>query len=227
MTAMTRRPGPGNRRGSRPQLGLIRSRAALAVGVAAVAAVTAACGSGGGGALTAVQLGKPEALPVGMFTDTAGQPFNLAQQAKGKLTLLYFGYTNCPDVCPTTMADLGTALRALPAKMDAKVQVVFVTSDPARDTTTAIKAWLAHFDQGLAHPFVGLRTTVPKVDAYAKKLGIPLEPPIIKNGQEEVTHGAEVLIFSPKTGAADYTWLPGATVGQYDHDLKSRFLGQA
>jgi protein SCO1/2 len=195
----------------------------MTVGVGALAALIAACGSSGG-SLTAVQLGQPEAIPAQTFTDTAGQPYSLQQQAKGKLTLVYFGYTNCPDVCPTTMADLGTALRSLPASVDKKVQVVFITSDPGRDTPSKIKSWLGHFDSGVANPFVGLRTTVPEVDAFGKKLGIPLEPPVIKkDGSEdvyEVTHGAAVLIFAPDTGKADYTFLPGATAQQYAHDIK-------
>ena len=64
--------------------------------------------------------------------------------------LVYFGYTHCPDVCPTTMADLGTALRQLPAQIQQATQVVFVTSDPARDTAPVLRAWLANFDAGLA-----------------------------------------------------------------------------
>ncbi|HEX7354501.1 MAG TPA: SCO family protein [Mycobacteriales bacterium] len=198
-------------------------RVAVLAAAAGLAVLATACGSGSGG-LTAVQLGKPEAIPAQTFTDTAGQPYDLQQQAKGKLTLVYFGYTNCPDVCPTTMADIGTALRSLPASTQKKVQVVFVTSDPGRDTPPKIRAWLDHFDQGLANPFVGLRTTVPAVDAFGQKLGIPLEPPVIKqDGTEdvyEVTHGAAVLIFAPKTATADYTWLPGATAQQYAHDIK-------
>lgn len=198
-----------------------RRWALLTVGVAALALLTTACGSGGGGSLTAVQLGKPEAIPAGTFTDTAGQPYDLQQRAKGKLTLVYFGYTNCPDVCPTTMADLGTALRSLPAKVDKEVQVVFITSDPARDTPSKIKAWLAHFDSGVANPFVGLRTSVADVDAYGQKLGIALEPPVTeKDGTIEVTHGAQTLAFAPDTGKADYVFLPGATAQQYAHDIK-------
>lgn len=211
MSPRTGRIGPARR---------LRRRTALLAMTAAIAALTAGCGSGGG-SLTAVQLGQPEAVPAGTFTDTAGQPYDLQQQAKGKLTLVYFGYTNCPDVCPTTMADLGTALRSLPAAVEKKVQVVFITSDPARDTPPKIKAWLAHFDSGVANPFVGLRTTVPDVDAFGKTLGIPLEPPVTqKDGTVGVTHGAETLAFAPTDGNADYVFLPGTTAQQYAHDIK-------
>jgi protein SCO1/2 len=199
----------------------LRRRALLLVGAASLALLTTACGSGGGGSLTAVQLGTPTAIPAGTFTDTAGQPYDLQQRAKGKLTLVYFGYTNCPDVCPTTMADLGTALRSLPAKVDKDVQVVFITSDPTRDTPPKIKAWLGHFDSGVANPFIGLRTSVAKVDAYGRKLGIALEPPVTaKDGSVEVTHGAQTLAFAPDTGKADYVFLPGTTSQQYAHDIK-------
>lgn len=200
----------------------LRRRAALLAGVACLAAFTAACGSSGGGGLsTAVQLGRPEAVPAGTFTDTTGRPYDLQQQAQGKLTLVYFGYTNCPDVCPTTMADVGTALRSLPVDVARKVQVVFITSDPARDTPPVLAAWLAHFDSGVPNAFVGLRTTVAAVDAYGKQLGVPLEPPVTeKDGTVDVTHGAETLAFAPSTGKADYVFLTGATAQQYAHDIK-------
>lgn len=198
-----------------------RSRLAGFLAAAALAALTAACGSSGGAVSTAVQLGQPEAIPAGSFTDTAGQPYDLRQQAKGKLTLVFFGYTNCPDECPTTMADLGTALRSLPTDVADKVQVVFITSDPARDTSPVLRAWLHHFDAGLANPFVGLRTSVAAVDAYGKKLGIPLQPPVTqKDGTVDVVHGAETLAFAPSTGEADYVFLTSTTSQQYAHDIK-------
>jgi protein SCO1/2 len=117
------------------------------------------------------------------------------------------------------MAALGAALRSLPAKIDKDVQVVFVTSDPARDTVPVMAKWLSNFDSGVANPFIGLATTVKAVDAYGAKLGIELDPPVVKDGQEEVTHGAQVLAFGAN-GTADLVWLPGSmTVAQYASDI--------
>jgi protein SCO1/2 len=199
----------------------------LTAGACAVLAFTAACGGGGSSSLTAAQLSAPLAVPAGSFTDTANQQYDLASASKGLLTLVYFGYTNCPDVCPTTMADIGNALRSLPADVSKNVQVVFVTSDPARDTPAAMKTWLSNFDTGLSRPFIGLTSTIPAIDAYAAKLGVTLEPPEKqKDGTIEVTHAAQVIAFSPKTNTADYVWLPGTKVSQYASDIKALESGK-
>jgi protein SCO1/2 len=195
-------------------------------GTCAVAALVAACG-GSGGSLNAAQLASPLSFPAGSFTDTANQQYDPASASTGLLTLVYFGYTNCPDVCPTTMADLGTALRSLPSDVSKNVQVVFVTSDPARDTPAVMSKWLANFDTGLPRPFIGLTNTIPVIDAYADKLGVPLEAPEKeKDGTISVTHGAQVIAFSPKTHTADYVWLTGTTVKQYASDIRQLESGK-
>jgi protein SCO1/2 len=195
-------------------------RIQLFAGTCAVLAGVAACG-GGSSSLNASKLGAPLPVPAGSFTDTSNQQYDLAGASKGLLTLLYFGYTNCPDVCPTTMADIGTALRSLPTSVSKNVQVVFVTSDPARDTPAAMKKWLGSFDQGLPRPFIGLTNTNAVIDAYAKKLFVDIEPPQReKDGTISVTHSAQVYAFSPKTHTSDYVWLEGTTVKEYAADIK-------
>ena len=116
---------------------------------------------------------------------------NLKKATDGKLTLVYFGYTHCPDVCPTTMADLAAALRRLPPAQRSRIAVVFVTTDPWRDTPKVIKSWLAAFDPS----FIGLTGDYAKIQTAAKSLGIPLERPKSTTGDYDVTHGAEVLPF--------------------------------
>lgn len=199
--------------------------AAIALAAAALACL-AACGSSGsaaqgsGGFQAGQQLSQPLTAPAGTFTSTSGAgSYDLAAHLAGHVTLVYFGYTNCPDVCPTTMATIGAALRTLPPAAARDVQVVFVTSDPARDTVPVMKRWLTNFDSGDANPFLGLTTTVKAVDTYAGKLGVPLYPPVTKNGQYEVDHGAQVLGFGPD-GKAGVVWLPdGVTVKQYAADI--------
>lgn len=125
------------------------------------------------------------------LTGTSGRPVNLLKATRGKLTLVYFGYTHCPDVCPTTMADLAGALRSLTPAQRARIAVVFVTTDPWRDTPKVIKSWLASFNPS----FIGLSGPYAKIRAAAKSVGIPLERPASTSGEYEVTHGAEVLPF--------------------------------
>lgn len=154
-----------------------------------------------------------------VFRSTTGAATTLGHLQQGKLMLLYFGYTHCPDVCPTTMASLGTALRELPVQYQTHIQVVFVTSDPARDSPPVMKAWLSNFDNSLPSPFVGLTASLTQIDSVAKSIGIPLSPPTKQtNGTITVQHGAQTLAFVD--GAAHVLWLAGTTPGDYTHDLK-------
>lgn len=153
-----------------------------------------------------------------VFAATSGRSTTLAALQRGRLMLLYFGYTHCPDVCPTTMADIGVALRDVPAQIRTHTQVVFITSDPARDTTSVMKAWLAHFDPGLPVPFVGLTASTGQIDRVAASVGVPLAPPVTdRNGTVSVQHGAQVLAFTG--GKASVVWLAGTSSDDYTHDI--------
>ncbi len=152
------------------------------------------------------------------FRSTTGSATTLAELGSGKLMLLYFGYTHCPDVCPTTMADLGQALRQVPTQTRFHTQVVFVTSDPARDSPGVMKAWLGHFDSGLPLPFVGLTASIHQIDTIATSIGVPLSPPVTNaDGSVTVQHGAQTMAF--RNGKASLLWLAGTTPAQYAHDI--------
>lgn len=153
-----------------------------------------------------------------VFGSATGASTTLGSVQHGRLMLLYFGYTHCPDVCPTTLADLGQALRQVPVQVRQRTQVVFVTSDPHRDTPAVMKAWLAHFDAGLPLRFVGLTASLAQIDRVAKSVGVPLSPPVTEaNGSVSVEHGAQTLAFI--AGKATVLWLAGTTVAFYTHDI--------
>ena len=197
------------------------SRLAAATAASVVGLVLTACGGSGSSGLNGAQLVKPLTLSPITLTDTNGQPYQLAPQ-KDVLTLVYFGYTNCPDVCPTTMADIGAALRSLPASDAQDVQVVLITTDPERDTPPVLKKWLANFDSGVPKPFVGLTGSLSQITSYAKQLGVPLEPPTVKpDGSVEVTHGAQTIAFSPQDGLGHLVWTNGTLPTQYASDIRS------
>jgi protein SCO1/2 len=88
-------------------------------------------------------------LPDFELTDANGQPFRLSD-AEGKLVLIYFGYTHCPDVCPLTLLDIKEALKGLESAE--RVQVIFISLDPERDTPERLNRYLRAFDPG----FIGL-----------------------------------------------------------------------
>jgi len=85
------------------------------------------------------------------LTRSDGNSFRLSE-LRGEVVLLFFGYTSCPDVCPTTLAELKLALTKLPEKDATKVKVVFVTVDPIRDTPARVQEYLDHFNPA----FIGL-----------------------------------------------------------------------
>ena len=106
--------------------------------------------------------------PSFVLTDTAGERYDFAEQTGGQPTLLYFGYTSCPDECPTAMADIAAALRTTPPELAGKTQVVFVTTDPDRDTPAVLRRWLDKFDTD----YVGLTGTQAEVDAAQEAVGV-------------------------------------------------------
>ena len=169
-----------------------------------------------------VQLGKPFTKPSFTLTDQAGQPYSFAQQTDGRLTLLYFGYTHCPDVCPTTMAALAAALRALPSSQSSKITVVFVSTDPARDTPAVLTTWLGQFNSA----FIGLTGAFSVIQNAAAQVAITIEPPVQQaDGNYTITHGAEVLAFNTDD-EAHVVWTAGTTAAQYDHDIPLLLAGK-
>ncbi|MEU9022129.1 SCO family protein [Actinomadura sp. NPDC048394] len=164
----------------------------------------AACGGESAGAKTsdsaprspykATVLPASYTVPDVTMTDMNGRPYDLPKRTKGKVTMLFFGYTNCPDICPTTMADAAGAMSLLSPAQRAKIQVVFITADPARDTPKALKTFLGHFDRsfmGLTGPW----KTVEKAAGIAKAPVSP--PPKHAKGNYMVQHGSNVMTYGP------------------------------
>jgi protein SCO1/2 len=121
-----------------------------------------------------LDLAEPYRRPSFTLTDTTGAAFDFKAATSGRPTLLFFGYTNCPDVCPTTMADVAVALRGLDAALVEDLQVVFVTTDPATDTPEVLGEYLGRFDADLPVPFTGLTGDQEAIDQAQLSTGVPL-----------------------------------------------------
>lgn len=145
------------------------------------------------GKLNGVLLPRATARPGFALTATDGKRFDFQAQTKGRLTLLFFGYTNCPDVCPATMAALGAVAGHLTSLDRARLAVVFVTTDPARDSAAALAAWLRQFDP----EFIGLTGTVAEVDSAQRAAGVGVAVRDTTRGNYQVSHAAQVLVYSP------------------------------
>lgn len=128
-----------------------------------------------------------------VLTDTQGQPYDFLQETRGSVTMLFFGFTNCPDVCPVHMANLAAVLDQLPSRISRQVTVVFVTVDPERDTPERMREWLDGFDRN----FVGLTGDPERVRDIQLGLGLP--PAMVRKdeqGTADVGHAAQVMVFS-------------------------------
>jgi protein SCO1 len=175
------------------------TRASVAAALAGVALLVGGCGGQTAGT-TAVSEGAlldggvlhpADTEPPITLTDTSGASYDVEARNTNRVTLIYFGYTHCPDVCPTTMADLATALRQSSAAVRADVTVIFVTVDPHRDSLPVVRHWLNNFSS----TFVGLRGSLRAVIADQEAAGLPASK-VFKNGRT-VEHSAEVLAFTP------------------------------
>src|SRR6478752_4942649 len=198
----------------------------LAAAFAAVAALTlSACGSGGDsadnsvaevssgtGSAPATVLDQPFTKPDLVLTDTHGAKYDLRERTKGKPTLIYFGYTNCPDVCPLTMSNIAVAKKQLTKAQQDKLRIVFVTTDPGRDTPSELGKWL----KGIDPQIVGLTGDFATIQAGARTLGISIEPTSKdKNGKLVSVHGTQVIAFSPKTNGGYLLYGQDTTVDDY------------
>jgi protein SCO1/2 len=111
---------------------------------------------------------------------------------RGKWLAIYFGYTFCPDICPTTMMELAQAFRALGPRATA-VQAVFVTVDPQRDKPDVLAEYLRSFDQH----FVGLTGTSAQISAAAKSLNVFYERNDTDDGSYTYDHSSYIYLIDP------------------------------
>ena len=161
-------------------------------------------------------LTTPYVEPSLTFTDTDGNDFNIAEDTTAKATLFFFGYTSCPDVCNTVLADVASALRRADEAAADNTEVVFVTIDPERDTPSAIREYLDRFDQN----FIGLTADQATIEQAADAMGVALTGKTGQvGGSYEVGHSAHVIGFQAD-GTAPVLWMPGTPVGDLREDIE-------
>jgi protein SCO1/2 len=183
------------------------------------ALVPVACGVGaesGGRAYRGVTLVHPLPRPSFTLTDTHGQAYDFRAQTDDTVTLLFFGYLNCPDVCPVHLTNIAAVMRGLPYDVTGKVRVVFITTDPARDTPQKLQTWLANFDPS----FIGLRGTPEQVKVIEK--AVDVAPAVAgapdSAGAYEVGHAAQVIAFT-RDDSAHVVYPFGTRQADWAHDL--------
>jgi protein SCO1/2 len=157
----------------------------------------------------------PLPKPKFTLTDTSGAPFDFWPETHGYVTLLFFGYTRCPDECPLHMASIASGLRQVPTEVGEQVKVVFVTTDPARDSAPVLRAWLDNFDTR----FIGLTGSEVAIAAAQRTAYLA---PASRTAQTEqdygVNHAAFVLAYT-KDNLAHVVYPGGVTAEDWAQDL--------
>jgi protein SCO1 len=159
-------------------------------------------------------LPEPYSMPEIALTDTSGRPYNLATTPSKPATLLFFGYTHCPDVCITVLSDVALAMQRLTAADRDQIQFIFVTTDPARDKEKQIRRYLDRFNPS----FVGLTGPLPMIKRAATQVGVDIEGmEKLPSGGYEVGHSAQVIGFSRNAGVV--LWTPGTPIAELKQDF--------
>lgn len=159
-------------------------------------------------------------VPNLQLTADDGKAFSLAETPEAPLTLVFFGYTHCPDICQIQMATLASALKRLDAEERAQVEVAFVTTDPARDTGVVLRDYLDQFDP----EFMGLTGDLDTITAIGEKLGVYVSRGVkLPGGGYEVDHSTPIVAVNDH-GRAPLVWTQDTSASQIADDIV-RLLG--
>lgn len=191
-----------------------RRRLAAAGAAVALAAALAACGPSGpkfkGSDVTGASLARDFSLQ-----DTAGRTRTLADW-RGKVVVVFFGFTQCPDVCPTTLSTLAEAMRLLGPDAD-RVQVLFVTVDPERDTAALLAEYVPAFDKR----FAGLRGDAEALEKTAKEFKVIYQKvPGATPDTYTVDHSAGTFLYDPAGRLRVYMG-HGQGAEAFAHDIRA------
>ena len=139
-----------------------------------------------------VLLPQSRELPDVTLIDTEGAPFTL-DKLNGKWSLLFFGFTFCPDICPTTLAQLRELRSKLAPAVQENLQMVLVSVDPNRDTPEQLKQYLGFYNAG----FIGLTGELPAIQKLANAVSIPFIPADTSKENYTVDHSGNLVLLGP------------------------------
>jgi protein SCO1 len=167
--------------------------------------------------LNGTVLPEPYTVPSVALDGSDGTPYDLATAATKPLTLVFFGYTHCPDICQVVMANIASAMTRLDPSEKSRVDMVFVTTDPARDDVRTLHDYVQRFDPS----FTGATGPMPKIKQLATALGVPIEKGTkLASGGYDVAHGTQVLGVVPGR-RAPYVWTEGTDPSALAQDIRT------
>ena len=162
-------------------------------------------------------LPRPYAVPVVPLADSSRRAYDLATDASKPLTLVFFGYTHCPDVCQVVMANIASAVTRLDADQREQVGMVFVTTDPARDDAATLRRYLARFDPS----FEGLTGELPRIVRLGRAFGVFIEKgQKLPSGGYDVNHSTQVIGVLPDR-RAPFVWTQGTSPADLADDIST------
>jgi len=178
-------------------------------------ALTLPAPAAGAATLKAGVFNPARAAPEIALPSSKGAEFKLSSY-RGKVVVLEFGYTNCLDVCPVSLATLTSARQKLGAAA-ADVQVVFITVDPARDNAARLRTYLAPFDPS----FIGVTGSQKQIDALLKDYGISANKRMVEGSKTDYTmHHSSYLYFIDRNGMQRALMPFGRPADDFVHDLQ-------
>lgn len=196
---------------------------AVLAGCTPAAKVTVPSPTGSTQGYEGAELTQPYVMPELTLDASTGGEFPLRTGSDAPVLIVFFGYTNCPDICLGTLTDLASALNRVPDDVRSRIQVLFVTVDPDRDTPQVLKAYLDRIDPD----FIGLTGTPATIEAVAAAMGVGIEGTEQRpDGGYDVNHTTQVIGFDARRRGV-VVWTQGTGIGTYrsDFDLLVRQQG--
>jgi protein SCO1 len=198
-------------------------RSALAAAAAAFLVALTACSGSDDGGISATVLDPPFEASSIPLTDTDGAAYSLTKDADADLTLVFFGYTHCPDICQIVMSNLASAMTRLDDADRAETDVVFVTTDPARDTPQALRAYLDRFDTD----FVGVTADPGRIEDIAQvasSIAVGMGDALPTGGYDVDAHTTQVTAIDVDDQAPMY-WSQYTSSAEFAHDIHALLNG--
>ncbi|GAA4697543.1 SCO family protein [Nocardioides nanhaiensis] len=189
-------------------------RSAVALLAASLMTLTACSGGASADDFSGTALDTPYEVSPLPLTDTDGQPFSLADDTDAELTLVFFGYVNCPDICQTVMGSLAQAMTRLDDADREAIDVVYVTTDPERDTAPVIREYLDRLDPS----FIGLTGTLDDVIEVGNSIAVGVDR-VDPGG-----HTTKIMGIDPEDRSPVY-WDDDTTGAQFAADIHTLLGG--
>jgi protein SCO1/2 len=159
-------------------------------------------------------LDPPFEVAATALVDTDGSSYSLTADTDKRLTLVFFGYTNCPDICGTVMGNLASAMTRLDSKDRDQVDVVFVTTDPERDTGPVLRRYLDRYDKS----FIGVTGPIDEIAAVGRSIAVGMGEKLPTGGYDVDAHTTQVTAIDSDDEAPMY-WSQSTTSQQFAADI--------